>query len=695
MKNYPPDYTCRFDNPNAIFDETIIEVCDGIDNNCNCIGDTNNDLIVCGYGDEGVDEGCICWPQDVSWANDERRTCWPNDLYPRNMYTVSETFRLRGECKDGFQVCRQLPEGGSEWGYYQNDVDWVPNGCADVTVPATEVCDGLDNNCDGKIDESLKRSCWSGPQNNDGMPQDWIAFYDAREAPSTPCKQGIQTCQEGSWSGCLYEVLPSEELCNGIDDNCNGIVDDHARGEGENCGLTNDGICEYGQFECVASVNGQGADLECKGASLPEVEVCDNYDNNCDGKIDEELLQPCETLCGSGFERCVAGTWVGCTAQQPMAEICDGIDNDCNGLVDENLECSCSPDLIDVLIPCRNNPVITCGLGYLTCECDNEDCSKTYFTDCEALCVHQPQVQDICDPLLGIPENEVCNNWDDDCDGLIDEDLNRVCYTGAPGTRDVGVCVSGIQLCSVGRWGNFTAQGIFIDDYCVDEILPSEEVCDHLDNDCDGEIDEDLNSHEKVDMVFVIDRSGSMCSKINALKQGIQPYILEFADTEHKFAVINVPGDSRRDMAPPNVLVNLVDTNTFNRVLNNIDCNLGAIEPQYDAVFGIATNNEQNAPFELQFRDDAWPMIIVLTDEVAQSFNGITSEIIRNELTPCKIGICEQDDTLEVFAIVPQAFQNEWCAPANIAKKCYNLYNEITSAEIRSYLDDIFIDVCR
>ena len=60
-KLFPPDTSCNYTNPNAEYDETIIEICDGIDNNCNCISkpieeqDTNGDLVNCSFGDDGVD----------------------------------------------------------------------------------------------------------------------------------------------------------------------------------------------------------------------------------------------------------------------------------------------------------------------------------------------------------------------------------------------------------------------------------------------------------------------------------------------------------------------------------------------------------------------------------------------------------------------------------------------------------------
>ncbi|MBI5409447.1 MAG: putative metal-binding motif-containing protein [Nitrospirae bacterium] len=71
---------------------------------------------------------------------------------------------------------------------------------------------------------------------------------------------------------------------------------------------------------------------------------------------------------------------------------------------------------------------------------------------------------------------ETCNNKDDDCDGLTDENLTRETFCG------VGECArSSIEVCSSGSWGNVCTPG-----------SPSTEVCDNKDNDCDGKTDEDL-----------------------------------------------------------------------------------------------------------------------------------------------------------------------------------------------------------
>jgi uncharacterized protein (TIGR03382 family) len=68
-------------------------------------------------------------------------------------------------------------------------------------------------------------------------------------------------------------------------------------------------------------------------------EICDGLDNDCDGQVDEELTRGCSSACGSGVETCQAGTWAGCDAPAPTAETCDGNDNDCDGVVDQGDVC--------------------------------------------------------------------------------------------------------------------------------------------------------------------------------------------------------------------------------------------------------------------------------------------------------------------------------------------------------------------
>jgi len=92
------------------------------------------------------------------------------------------------------------------------------------------------------------------------------------------------------------------------------------------------GTCRSGVWKCEGDDQSTAV---CEGEVGPSREVCDGLDNNCDGVVDERLSQTCINACGSGTETCSKGAWVGCTAPQPVPEICNGKDDDCDGQIDE------------------------------------------------------------------------------------------------------------------------------------------------------------------------------------------------------------------------------------------------------------------------------------------------------------------------------------------------------------------------
>jgi hypothetical protein len=307
-----------------------------------------------------------------------------------------------GMCGHACALGQYCENGACAW-------DVPQNAC----TPSPEICDGEDNDCNGLIDEGfnlLNNAANCGACGN-------------------ACAVG-QSCSNGhcKWNVPQNSCVSSAEVCDGIDNDCDGVIDENfnLQSDPANCGTCGRAcgasqICQSGHCQYTVP------QLNC--VSVPE--TCNNQDDDCDGVIDDGfnlLTDPnncgiCGRACGAG-KSCISGkcTWNLPQSQcTPTPEICDNIDNDCDGVVDNGFNLQ------------TNNA--NCGVCGHACA-NGQHCQSGH---CQW---DQPQNQ--C-----VAVAETCNQIDDDCDGLIDENWNFLtdkthcgnCYTAC----------AGLQFCSNGH----------------------------------------------------------------------------------------------------------------------------------------------------------------------------------------------------------------------------------------------------
>ncbi len=494
------------------------EVCDGIDNDCNGtvddgVGTTyypDGDLD--GYGDPAAPSVACDQPSgyvlDNTDCDDTNEKAYPGntetcDLIDNNCNGVVDegvqTTYYADVDEDGYgdpavtQLGCSLPTG------YSADNTDCDDARAETNPGATEYCNGYDDNCNGVIDEDTASGAptWYADTDSDG--------YGDPAASTVACSQPPGYVADNT--DCLDTRAESNpgatEYCNGYDDDCDGTVDENDAVDASTWYYDADSDL-YGNASVSTKACSQPAgyvadSTDCndgRAESHPgATEYCNGYDDNCDGTIDEPTAVDADTWYADADSDTYGNAAVSQKAcSQPAGyvadatdcddaraatypgatEYCNGIDDDCNGTIDDDYAADALTWYADTDSDAYGNAAsstkaCSAPAGYVA---DATDCN-------DGRAATHPGA------------SEYCNGIDDDCNGTIDDSYSvdaSVWYADADSDTYGNASVSQ-NACS--QPAGYVADSTDCNDTTSAAHPGATEICDGIDNDCDGAIDED------------------------------------------------------------------------------------------------------------------------------------------------------------------------------------------------------------
>jgi hypothetical protein len=324
--------------------------------------------------------------------------------------------------------------------------DWSK---CDAKTPANEVCDGVDNNCNGLVDAD-------DPAVDVSSLPAWPSYPTCRKGTGGTCF-GVWACQavaDGGFGWTCTAADPDPEVCNGRDDDCNGVVDDpYVDGQGRYVHLNNCAACGY---DCETAIDGLKLDattgkpvagaVACElrgGAPTCVPKLCAPgfypYPEALPVMCLEAVSSQCRACSNDGdcfvySDRCVTvgndpGTfcaqgcdtdapYVGCTGQVGVKGCCPP-EHHCALVNTEKLcvsdynTCTCNAARKGATRPCFKSSAGQTCLGQETCTDDSLE-TGYIWTECDT----------------SVTAKELCDYQDNNCDGEVDEGFLDVHGTG-------------------------------------------------------------------------------------------------------------------------------------------------------------------------------------------------------------------------------------------------------------------------
>jgi hypothetical protein len=348
-----------------------------------------------------------------------------------------------------------------------------------------EVCDGMDNDCNGFIDDLAADPIeWHRDRDGDGHGNP-TAVHTSCAAPP-----GWVAADDDCDDDDRVRFPTNEEVCDDHDNDCNGAVDDGVIvdffEDVDADGFGNPTSIWQG---CVAPPGWVEDDTDCDDTDderNPDlVELCDELDNDCSGVVDDGVTSTFHPDRDSDGFGDIDAAWDGCEAPPGWLvdatdcddadelafpgnpEVCDQADNNCDGAVDEGTTTSFYGDGDGDGFGNKQQKYDGCTApaGYIT---DSTDCNDAVRTD--------------------FPGNkEACDGFDNDCDGVVDNGVTTAYYADADGDQ-YGNDQSSVQACS--RPPGFVTDSSDCNDGDYFTWPGAYDECNGVDNDCNGKIDD-------------------------------------------------------------------------------------------------------------------------------------------------------------------------------------------------------------